>query len=262
MIINKNKQYAGYILYKLLNFEILKFLKPKINIQRIERFCFDYIIKNGCVPLNGHKFNNKIFFYSVCISINNTAIHGSPYFYLLKKDDIIKIDCIIKYKNIYMDSSRTYIIAKNNYTSDKLIKCYKIFKSIIESLHSNITVYELATIIEYKLKQNNFGNLDEFSGHCIGKKIHMRPFIYTSRKYLNNKNKNIKLLNKTFTIEPIFVFPKKYLFKISANGWDIVTNQKFTAHIEDTMELKKNYLIIYTQNSIYNFQTKTYTKIK
>jgi methionyl aminopeptidase len=236
--------FVGNTLNKLLDIYIPRLLTPGIKTIDIEKKITEYILKNNCIPATkGYFVDNIMFLHSVCISINNTAIHGVPSGYIIKLNDIIKIDCILFYKEIHVDAARTYFIGDDQEKKMFIKTCNNIYENIINFVkeNKNIKIFELGEFINTQIVKNNFGNLDDFSGHHIGKQIHEKPLIVNSNKFGKDNN----LLQGLFTIEPIIIKNKNFKYYVSKDNWSIVTDCELTFHREDTILIQdsKVYLI-------------------
>ena len=70
--------------------ELAKWVAPGITTRKLNNIADEYIRSQGCVPgflgLYGYPA-------SVCISVNETVVHGIPSGYVLREGDIVSIDC-------------------------------------------------------------------------------------------------------------------------------------------------------------------------
>ena len=80
-------------------------VRPGVSTRQIDKAVHDYIVAQGAKPsfLNYHGYPA-----SVCISVNNTVIHGIPGGYILKEGDIVSIDVGAYYKGFHGDCAATF----------------------------------------------------------------------------------------------------------------------------------------------------------
>ena len=239
----KNIKYASKILSNRL-YKISKLVKEKKlkNGNEVNSFVNNYLIKNNCYPSS---YNFKNFPKSICISPNEILCHGIPNNNQFKEGDIINFDLTVFYKGMFSDGSIMVSIGKISPIKKKLIEVTK--KSLelgISICKPNIKISEIGKIIENYVKKEGFYICKEFSGHGIGKSIHMLPIV----KHYNNNDDLILKKGMTFTIEPIvLVKPYKQLF-ILDDKWSVYCPENLSAQFEHTIMITDNGFEILTKN--------------
>ena len=85
--------------------EVAKRVKPGVKTKELDKVAEEFIGDHGGSPSfkNYHGFPA-----AVCISVNETVVHGFPGNYELKDQDIISVDCGVLYKGFHSDSAYTY----------------------------------------------------------------------------------------------------------------------------------------------------------
>jgi methionyl aminopeptidase len=99
---------SGQVLGKA-HAEVAKLVRPGVTTKELDRVAEEYIRDNGGIP-SFKGFNN--FPAALCISVNETVVHGFPSKYELKEGDIISIDCGVKLNGYHSDSAYTYPIGE------------------------------------------------------------------------------------------------------------------------------------------------------
>ena len=90
--------------------ELAKWVAPGITTRKLDSIAHDFICDNGCTPgfLGLYGFPA-----SVCISVNETVVHGIPSGYVLQEGDIVSIDCGAVTKEGYNgDSCYTFCVGE------------------------------------------------------------------------------------------------------------------------------------------------------
>ena len=85
--------------------EVAKRIRPGVKTKDLDKVAEEFIQDHGGSPSfkNYHGFPAAL-----CISVNETVVHGFPGGYELKDRDIISIDCGVLYKGFHSDSAYTY----------------------------------------------------------------------------------------------------------------------------------------------------------
>ena len=85
--------------------EVARHIKPGVKTKELNRIAEEFIKDHGGSPSfkNYHGFPAAL-----CISVNETVVHGFPGDYELKETDVISIDCGVLFKGFHSDSAYTY----------------------------------------------------------------------------------------------------------------------------------------------------------
>ena len=70
--------------------EVAKWVLPGVTTRKLDEVAEEYIRSQGCVP--GFK---GLYGYpaTLCVSVNETVVHGFPGSYALREGDIVSVDC-------------------------------------------------------------------------------------------------------------------------------------------------------------------------
>src|SRR5579872_1467600 len=98
---------GGKILSDVL-LSLMDELKPGVSEIEIDSMAKSRIEKRGGEPgfmrVKGYR-------HTICVSTNDTIVHGIPTEYRFKPGDVVGIDCGVFYKGLHTDMSETRIIA-------------------------------------------------------------------------------------------------------------------------------------------------------
>ena len=85
--------------------EVARAIKPGVKTEKLNKIAEEFIRDSGGSPSfkNYHGFPAAL-----CISVNETVVHGFPGDYELKETDVISIDCGVLFKGFHSDSAYTY----------------------------------------------------------------------------------------------------------------------------------------------------------
>lgn len=222
---------AGKILSMVHN-EIADYIREGITTYEIDKYGLKIIKQHNAYP-SFYKLYD--FPANFCISINDEVIHGIPskdrY---IKNGDIVKIDAGVCYKGFHSDAARTHIVGNvNQEIKDLVDRTKQSFFEGVKACKPGNHINDISKNIEEYIKKFNYGIVDEFTGHGIGRDLHEDPSVpnYTE------KVKGAKLVkNMTLAIEPMINLGSKDVLIDEDDGWTVTTiDGKPSAHYENTV---------------------------
>lgn len=141
-----------------------------------------------------------------CIGRSEVICHGLPDDRLIRSQDLIKVDLVLKKNGLYVDTCWTFLIGLKN--RNFWMRSYLSFCIMLKVLIFKKNFNDLQKISKRLLKTFNLNVVKEFVGHGIGFKMHQEPEvdIFDSTGPVN--------LNSALTLEPIFSENKRYKISI------------------------------------------------
>ncbi|MGL5764053.1 MAG: type I methionyl aminopeptidase [Sarcina sp.] len=222
---------AGKIVGETLNL-LEKNIRPGITTAELDRIAEEFITKQGAKP----SFKGLYGFpASVCISVNNTVVHGIPGSYTLKDGDIISVDCGAYIDGFHGDAARTFPVGNVSEQAQKLIDVTRdsFFKGIEKAQVGN-RLTDISHAIQQYAEDNGFSVVRDFVGHGIGRDVHESPNVPNFGK----PGKGPKLVKgMALAIEPMLNIGKHNV-KTLSDGWTVVTaDGTLSAHYENTIAI-------------------------
>lgn len=225
---------AGIILYNTFKY-LEPFIKEGTSSLEIDKLAHDYIIKNNAVPscLGFEGYPN-----SICISVNDTVVHGIPDDYKFKNGDIVTLDLVVEYKGYNADAAYTYAVGEID--SDKKYLLDHTKEALYEGISivkPGIRVGDISNKIEEYAKKYNLGIVKELCGHGIGTDMHEDPEIpnYGRKGYGPLLKEGMVIC-----IEPMLTFGKRYVYVLD-DEWTVKTEDGSpAAHFEHTVVVTKD----------------------
>ena len=205
-------------------------VRPGVSTQQIDKAVHDYIVAQGAKPsfLGYHGYPA-----SVCISVNNTVIHGIPGGYVLQDGDIVSIDVGAYYQGFHGDCAATFPCGAISTQAQKLIDVTKqsFFEGIRFATRGH-RVSDISHAIQTYVESNGFSVVRSFVGHGVGAQLHEEPEVPN----FGQPGRGPRLLpGMTLAIEPM-VNIGTYDVKVLGDGWTTVTaDGKLSAHYENTV---------------------------
>ena len=234
---------ANKIVAKTLN-EVRKNAKAGISLEELDKIADDFILKHNAKP----SFKGLYGFpKSICLSVNDTIIHGIPDSYRLKDGDILGVDIGVEYNGWYGDAAITFGIGEISNEDKNLIKCSKdtLFYAI-DHIKVGMRFKQLSALIQDFIVSNGYVPLRGFCGHGIGRKPHEEPEI---PNYIDtNAMQGPKIKNgMVFCIEPM-ICNKSGNYKILDNKWSVVSEDGLNgSHYEHTIAIIDNKAVILSE---------------
>ncbi|MGL4740845.1 MAG: type I methionyl aminopeptidase [Sarcina sp.] len=222
---------AGKIVGETLNL-LEKNIRPGITTAELDRIAEEFITKQGAKP----SFKGLYGFpASVCISVNNTVVHGIPGSYTLKDGDIISVDCGAYIDGFHGDAARTFPVGDVSEQAQKLIEVTRdsFFKGIEKAQVGN-RLTDISHAIQQYAEDNGLSVVRDFVGHGIGRDVHESPNVPNFGK----PGKGPKLVKgMALAIEPMLNIGKHNV-KTLSDGWTVVTaDGTLSAHYENTIAI-------------------------
>ncbi len=215
--------------------EVAKYIKPGESSLTLDRIAEEYIRDNGGRPA----FKNyKGFPFSLCISMNETVVHGFPSTRELTETDIISVDCGVEIDGYYGDTAYTFALAGINSDTEKLLRATKtsLYLAIEQAVAGN-RIGDIGFAIQNYVERNlGHGVVRELVGHGVGRNLHEDPEVPNYGK----RGSGLKLQEGlVIAIEPMVNLGVRGVVQLK-DGWTINTaDRKPSAHYELMLAVRK-----------------------
>lgn len=230
-LMRKSGEILGFVLS-----EVEKYIKPGQSTWEIDQFAENLILqKGGNTVFKGYHG----FPATTCICVNEEVVHGIPKKEkIIKEGDIITVDCGVNYKGFITDSAITVGVGKINYQLEKIINtAYKALEKGIQIAKPGIRTTEISKAIEAVIRKEEYGIVEDLSGHGVGIELHEDPYILN---YYDGEPGPLIKEGMTFAIEPIITLGNNKT-KTLSDKWTIVTKDGFPAvQVEHTIAITSN----------------------
>ena len=214
--------------------EVGKAIVPGVTTKKLDQIAETFIRDHGAVP---GFLGYGGFPYTLCISVNDTVVHGFPSDYRLKEGDIVSVDCGTVYKGFNGDSAYTFAVGEIDPETAKLLEVTK--KSLYLGAQKAVAgnrIGDIGFAVQHYCEENGFSVVRELVGHGIGKRLHEAPEVPNYGRAGQGK----KLAEgMVICIEPMVNAGVKDIY-LEDNGWDVRTaDGKNSAHFEFMVAVKK-----------------------
>ena len=205
-------------------------VRPGVSTKQIDRAVHDFIVAQGAKP---SFLGYRGYPASVCISVNDTVIHGIPGGYTLRDGDIVSIDVGAYYQGFHGDCAATFPCGTVSAEAMRLIEVTKqSFFEGIRFARPGHRVSDISHAIQTYVESNGFSIVRTFVGHGVGAQLHEEPDVPN----FGNPGRGPRLLKgMTLAIEPM-VNAGVHDVRVLKDGWTVKTNDgKLSAHYENTV---------------------------
>ncbi len=223
---------AGAVVARLLD-ELEPYIKPGVTTLQIEHFADRFIKKAGgratfkTVP-NYH--------HATCISVNNEVVHAIPRKdRVIKRGDLVKVDCGVTLDGYIGDSTRTYVMPGASETAQRLaaVTCRCLELAIAQAVVGN-RIGDIGAAIQQYAESHGFSVVREYVGHGTGIALHEDPPV---PHYGNPGEGEILREGMVLAIEPM-INEKGHECRVLADGWTVVTaDGGLSAQFEHTVAI-------------------------
>lgn len=222
---------AGHIVAQVFE-KVQAELRSGMSTHDVDQIALKVITDAGAIPTfknyGGFKGN-------VCVSVNDTLIHGIPSkSEIIKNGDIVSVDVGATLKGYVADACRTFIVGEGSETAKRLVKVteesfwYAVDQFARPGEHlSNIS----HAIGEYAMK-HGYTLTRDYTGHGVGRKLHEDPPIPN----IDTPDHGVILRpGMVLAIEPMVNEGDPQLIVLK-DGWTVKTKDgKLCSHYENTI---------------------------
>ena len=234
---------AGSIVGKTLQY-LRENIKIGMTLKEIDIMGEAFIREHGAEPSFKGLYG---FTGSVCTSLNQVCIHGTPSDVKVKEGDILGLDLGTKIDGYFGDAAITMAIGDISKEDEALIACSRdALYHAIDNIRVGMRFKELSNVLETFIRGRGYVPLRDFCGHGIGKKPHEEPNI---PNYVEGKpNQGPKIKNgMVFCLEPM-ICQKSDEPVILEDRWSVVSEDGLrSSHYEHTVAIIDGKAVILTE---------------
>ena len=207
---------------------------PGVTTAKLNRLAETFIRDNGAIP---SFLGYDGFPAALCMSVNDTVVHGFPSDYELKDGDIVSVDCGTLYKGYNGDSAYTFPVGEVSDEVARLLKVTKesLYKGIAQAVDGN-RVGDIGHAVQSYCEAAGYSVVRELEGHGIGRKMHENPGVPN----FGHQGRGARLHSgMTICIEPMINMGNRGVY-LAKNDWEVRTaDHKPSAHYELTVVVRK-----------------------
>jgi methionyl aminopeptidase len=170
---------------------------------------------------------------TLCVSVNETVVHGIPDARVLNEGDIVGCDMGAIVEGYYGDSARTFPVGEVAAEATRLMQVTReaMHKGIAQAIAGN-RLGDIGHAIQAHAEANGMSIVRDLVGHGIGRQLHEEPQVPN----YGRPGKGLKLeLGQCLAIEPMVNLGRPDVLT-KGDGWTVVTKDgRWSAHFEHTI---------------------------
>ena len=228
-------RYAASVVVKVFK-TLNPILKSGVSTLELDELAEKVMIENGCKSSSKGYYD---FPGAICISVNDTLVHGIPSKkIILKEGDIVSLDVVVNYKGYHSDACRTYPVGIIKENAKRLIEVTKeSFFEGVSKVHDGAHLGDVSEAIQKYNESHGYSVSKDYTGHGIGSSMHEDPVI---PNYGIAGTGPILKEGMTLAVEPM-VCEGKSATRVLNDGWTAKTKDgKLSCHYENTIVVTKD----------------------
>ena len=210
------------------------------NLKSLDKLARELIMKSGGRPafLGYQPYGaDRPYAFSICASLNDVVVHGTPKNYELKNGDILKLDFGVDYQGYKADAAWTVGVGQISEKAQKLMKVTE--KALFDGIKmANIGKHlgDIGYAISQTVRQHGFSVVDGLTGHGIGKDLHEDPSVFNEGKKGSGP---VLKQGLVIAIEPMVSAGSPSIVQIKDESY-ATADGSLAAHFEHTIALTEN----------------------
>lgn len=230
---------ANCLLVSLALAEVATHIRPGVRGIDLDKLAEAFIRDHGAVPaFKGYPGSVFDFPGTLCISFNETIVHGIPDEREIRDGDVLSVDCGVQKDGFFGDSAFTFAVGE---VRSEYMELLRVTRGCLELAISAAVAGNRIGDIGYAVQHHaegvhGYGVIREMVGHGIGRKLHEPPEVP------NYGQRGRGLLLKsgmTMAIEPMINLGSREV-AMKNDGWTLTTRDHLpSAHYEHTIAVGK-----------------------
>lgn len=222
---------AGRVVAEVLA-KVAEAARPGVTLLSLDHLAAGIIAERQCLPsfLNYHGYPAHI-----CLSLNETIVHGIPDGRVLREGDILSVDVGAIFEGWHGDAAVTLGIGEISPEARRLLEVTEQgLWAGIEQCRDGRRLGEVGRAISAVAVAAGLGVVQEYTGHGIGRQMHEEPQVLN----YGEPGKGMRLKRgMAVCIEPMFNLGGRQT-RVLADGWTVVTaDGSLSAHFEHTVAI-------------------------
>ena len=221
--------------------EVARWIQPGVTTRKLDTIAREFILDNGgkpaCLGYEG-------FPGTLCIEVNETAVHGFPSDYELRDGDIVGIDTVVEKDGFMGDSCYTFAVGE--ISPEKKALCRTTRDSLEAGIRATKVggrIGDIAQTVQEYCERRGYSVVREMCGHGIGRHMHESPEV---PNYGRRGTGALLRNGMCICIEPMINMGSRNIV-IERDGWTCRTrDRKPSAHYEHTLALLDDQVITLT----------------
>jgi len=175
---------------------------------------------------------------TLCVSINETIVHGLPDHRVLREGDLVSLDIGVFYEGYCADAALTVIVGRADYQRKRLVRVTEeAFHEALKVARAGNTIGDIGAAIQQHAESFGFHPAHGLAGHGVGRYVHEPPEVPNEGEPGTGQRLQPGMV---LAVEPMIVMGKPDI-TVADDGWAILTaDRQPAAHYEHTIVITEN----------------------
>lgn len=181
---------------------------------------------------------------TICISVNDEAVHGIPGPRVLAPGDLVTVDVTAELDGYYADAAVTLLVEPASPLARRLKQCAEAaFHRGLAAARHGAKVRHVGAAVEREVRARGFRVLRDLCGHGVGRSVHEEPVM---PNYGDPRARTRLTDGLVITIEPI-VSVSAQRTRSTSDGWTLTSSDgSLCAHHEHTLVVRRGEALVLT----------------
>lgn len=174
--------------------------------------------------------------WTLCTCVNDVVVHGIPTDYILKKGDLIGIDCGVYHQGFHTDAAVTKIIGDGDKALNDFISTGRdALTKAIQQVKIGNYIHDISQTIQQIIEKKGYSVVRNLVGHGVGRNLHEEPEVPGFVNCVRIKTPRITS-GMVLAIEVIYNMGSSEVIYSGDDGWTIATKDgRISGLFEDTV---------------------------
>lgn len=159
-------------------------VRPGVRTDALNKQARALIRDAGCAPaFLGYRPHGARhpFPAALCVSINDTVVHGVPSPYLIREGDLVKLDLGLVYHGFFADAAVTVGAGAISPGARALVRVTEeALRRGIRAAEPGNTLGDIGFAISAHVRRHGFSTAEMLTGHGIGRALHEDPPVWNT----------------------------------------------------------------------------------
>jgi methionyl aminopeptidase len=171
----------------------------------------------------------------LCLSVNDTLVHGIPDGRRLQPGDLLSIDCGVSLDGYHADAAISVSIGPNPDNQRLIATAEQALQAGIQQALPGGRLGDISHAIERVCRDAGFGIPDAYGGHGIGRAMHEEPHVPNT----GQRGQGLALrTGLVLALEPMVIAGGGSRTRVLRDGWSVASSDgSRTAHVEHTVAI-------------------------
>jgi methionyl aminopeptidase len=210
--------------------EVARRVRPGVTTAELDAVAARVLARHGARPAPALVYG---FPGTICISVDDEAVHGIPGPRRLRAGELVKLDVTAELDGFYADAAISVPVGRVAPRVSRLAAAAQAaLRRGLEAARAGAPLNAIGAAVEDEARRRNCAVLGELTGHGIGRSIHEEPTVPS----VFVAGLDAPLRDGTvITIEPILALGSDAV-RAGDDGWTVLTADGSTsAHAEHTL---------------------------